>query len=283
MRILCILIFVDIISCFNPNSLDYKVVKFRVYSKNPDYDRKLREQRRSKRLKHALPLEDMKLDMMNQSLISGAKRMQKRIFGPRLSQVPGDGGEIPDLAKSTDKYNHVKEYYSSYSTTYFKKNTPTNSTEGTTGSTNTTNANNTDGTSTNNTNTLDNYREFFNDEEKTIKKILKDPNATFGEFEGQKPAVQKPFYKKFEGFQPESKYKIATMKRTLAAYKQDFEEEFEGTQNYCGLRYEAVFSHASPENVEMLRQMEIEVKQGGLSPNNPILEVDVNVDDQIDD
>ncbi|EAN33099.1 hypothetical protein TpMuguga_02g00814 [Theileria parva strain Muguga] len=293
MRIICVLIFVEIITCFNTNSIDYKLARFRVYSKNPPYDKKRREQRRSKRLKQVLPAENIALEMKNQAMISRALVMQNQIFGPRLSQVPGDGGKIPDLEESRDKYTHVKNYYSSYYNTYIDKNAPstvnkfnttTNTVNDLVNAGNTTMATSVDTADTNDNDVKkDNYGEFFNNEAETINKILKDPNATFGEFEGQKPAVKRPFYKEFEGFHPDSSYIRATMKRSIAAYKDDIEEDYEGTQSYCGLKYETLLSHLTPENMELVRQMEIEVKQGELSPDNPILDLDIDTNDEMDD
>ncbi|BAM40488.1 conserved hypothetical protein [Theileria orientalis strain Shintoku] len=206
-------------------------LEFSIFAKNPSFERKQRQQRKSKRLKQVLPLEHMSMTKQMDNLVRKSKLRQQRLFGYRLSELPGDGGVIPLLEKKIDKPAWVRKYFSAYKGR-----------------------------------DAEYVRSSMNDDE-MVNKICAEPYKTAGKFKTVGPLVDNFFYEVVERvFGPEA-FLQATFKKTVASIRKHHEEATPGTQNYYGLQVETLFSHLDPEDMEKLRKVEILVKSGKIDPS----------------
>lgn len=84
---------------------------FALFSKNPHLDRKVRTQRRARRLKQIIPPLVARLEHMERSTINNFSREQRHYFGYRLSQIPGDGGVIYGKRDLSTIINYYQGYF----------------------------------------------------------------------------------------------------------------------------------------------------------------------------
>ncbi|AFZ79941.1 signal peptide-containing protein [Theileria equi strain WA] len=210
--------------------------KFAVFAKNSYFDIKKRFQRRARRLKQIIPPTVRRLDRMEENAARYIQKDQKVRFGERLSQIPGDGGMIPGLKSTSNAPEAVVNYYKSY---FFdkKKRIPCE---------------------------LDkNYDLFRENEWENIQRIIRDPQKTFGCFEGKEPVMNEPFYKPMEKFEPNEEYKRATFRKLVKkTVTVEIPEKLKRNQGYYGLVVESIFSKISKEEMDRLRLMEINMKMG---------------------
>ncbi|UKJ90656.1 hypothetical protein MACJ_001590 [Theileria orientalis] len=204
---------------------------FSIFAKNPSFERKQRQQRKSKRMKQVVPLEHMTMSKQMDNLVRKSEYKQKRLFGYRLSELPGDGGIIPLLEMKSDKQDWVRNYFSAY--------------EG---------------------KDAEYVRSSMNDD-KMVAAISANPSKTAGKFKNVDPLVSNFFYQVVERVFGQESFVQATFKKTVASIRRHHVEASEGTQNYYGLEVETLFSQLDPEDMDKLRQIEIQVKSGKMDPS----------------
>lgn len=98
-----------------------------------------------------------------------------------------------------------------------------------------------------------------------------EPRKTFGCFEGKAPITEEPFYKPMDRFYTDQEFHRATVRKTpKKTVTVEVPKKRKHTQGYYGLVVEKIFTHLSKQDMDEMREMEIDSKMGCVKYKDPI-------------
>lgn len=102
----------------------------------------------------------------------------------------------------------------------------------------------------------------------TCKQVADNPYVACGNFEGNEPITQKPFYKEPTLEEEEEDFnRVADYKEGMPPMVPEMDEHERAGRFYSGLFTDIAFHHLPEKDMQELREMEMEAKQGRFKVN----------------